>query len=161
MIDEPLPVLIERGDVVGGETDVIHPGRQAEAGADRGIKFAELVDVEVPHREALAVAGVVEEVAHATGLLGIGSRFGVDEPESHDLGVEAMGRVEVVGGDGDVVERHRGIVDRGPDPTSTIAAVVAGEAELHEHDVGADPFVTFRQWFDDTGRARARSSPTR
>jgi pyridoxamine 5'-phosphate oxidase len=73
----------------------------------------------------------------------------VHEAEVHDLGVEPVGRVEVVGGDGDVMERHRGIVGLALFPDTYDLRVVAGERALHEHDVDADPFVTFRHWYDD------------
>ena len=76
-------------------------------------------------------------------------RFGVHEPEVHHLGVEAVGRVEVVGGDGDVMKRHRGIVDRALIPDTYDLGVVEGERALHEHDVDADPFVMFQRWYDD------------
>ena len=65
--------------------------------------------MEVPDREHLAVAGVVEQVA-GPALLHVRDGLDPHELEAHGLGVEAVGRVEVAGGDGDVVKSHAPIV---------------------------------------------------
>jgi hypothetical protein len=68
------------------------------------------VVVELPHREALAVARVVENMAgpaHTVGdALGCRCDLHPHELESHGLGVEGVGRGEITGGDGDVMEGH-------------------------------------------------------
>ena len=61
------------------------------------------VVVDVPDREAGAVAGVVEEVACPTPL-GRVRRFDLHQREVHDVGVEAVGRLEVAGRDRHVME---------------------------------------------------------
>ena len=61
--------------------------------------------MEIPDREHLAVAGVVEEVTGPPGS-GVGRGFDLHELEAHRLGVEAVRRVEILGGDCYVVERH-------------------------------------------------------
>ncbi len=73
----------------------------------RGIEVGDRVVVEIPHREQLAVAGVEEHVARPAGLLERRRGLDLHEREAHRLGVEGAGRVEVAGGDRNVVERHR------------------------------------------------------
>ena len=74
----------------------------SKSGWDRGIV------VDVPHREALTAAGVVEEVASPAPL---GCRCGLclHELEAHDLGVEGVRGLDVAGRDRNMVERHRDV----------------------------------------------------
>ena len=126
------------------EGDVIHPRGQAQPGADRGIEVGKGLVVEIPYREQLAVAGVVEQMTGPAGLLEGGCGLGLHEREAHRLGVEAVGRVEVAGGDGDVVKRHgrHGTAGR------TVRDVDRDETELGEADLHPDPFVQFGRWYD-------------
>src|SRR6478752_5189933 len=58
--------------------------------------------------EQRAVAGVVERVTKpASRHVGVGC-FDVDEREAHGLGVEVVRRLEIVGRERDVTERHGG-----------------------------------------------------
>ena len=66
---------------------------------------------------------------------------GLHEVEAHDLRVEAVGRVEVVGGDGNVVEAHgrpgyRAVMTPSPDA-------------FDERSVDPDPFLQFASWYAD------------
>ena len=91
------------------ERDVVHEARQPEPGRDRGIEVGQVLVVEIPDREHLAVAGVVEQVAGPT-VLHVRLGLDPDELEAHGLGVEAVGGLEVSAGDSDVVKSHGAIL---------------------------------------------------
>src|SRR5207248_1342877 len=101
------PTVALRVEVVepGIEGDVVHEARQTETGRDRGIEVRKVEVVEVPDREHLAVARVVEQVS-SPALLHVRDRLDAHELEAHRIAVEAMSRLEITGGDGDVVESH-------------------------------------------------------
>src|SRR5262249_34858878 len=114
-------------------------------------------------REALAVAGVVEEVARPA-TLGAGRGLDPDEPKAHHVGVERVRRVGVPGRDRHVVKAHRCPSRRRPGRGSRVVGSVpwhaggarAGRtrmAELRENDVDADAVTQFRRWYDDAAAA--------
>ena len=105
--DEPVLARVELVEIVRAERDVVHEVRQPQAGRDRRIEVTEraVFVVQIPQREELAVAGVVEQVARPTGLEE-GDDVDLDELEAHRLGVEPVARIEVTGRDRNVVECH-------------------------------------------------------
>src|SRR4029079_5297047 len=84
-IEQTLESDLQVVEVVGAESDVIRPRRQAEAGRDLPAVLGGALVVDVPHGEELAVAGVVEEVPRPARL-GRGGCFDLYEIEAHGLG---------------------------------------------------------------------------
>ena len=107
-----------------------------------GSKSPSVVVVQVPEREQLAVAGVVEEVP-GPAVLEERDDVDLDELEAHRLGVEAVAGFEVPGRDGDVVERHAR-------KSATLCRMDRRPARAARSDVvDPDPLVQFRRWYDD------------
>ena len=96
---QAVPVRLEGIEVGGAERDVVRPVRQAEAGRQVGAEVTQRLVVELEHREHRPVAGVVERVAGpaAPGRL---EHVDLGEREPDRLGVEAVGRRQVLRGDG-------------------------------------------------------------
>src|SRR5262249_38651788 len=69
VVEQPLPTRLQLVERRRRERDVVHPRRQAESAADRGVELGDRLVVQIPHREQLTVAGVEEHVARPTGLL--------------------------------------------------------------------------------------------
>ena len=94
----------------------------------------------------LAVAGVVEEVA---GPAALEERDDVDlhELEAHGLGVEAVGRFEVTGGDRNVVESHAPSLPR-------CGAWIRRSGPLDPIPSTPTRSCQFRRWYDEARRRR-------
>ena len=69
-----------------------------------------LVVVQIPDGEHAVVTRVVEEMAGPAGAFGGGRDDRLHEVEPHGFGVEAVGRVEIAGRNGNVVESHAPIL---------------------------------------------------
>ena len=131
------------------ERDVVDEVRETEAGRDRRVEVTEVVVVQIPERDELAVAGVVEEVARPSALE---ERDDVDlhELEAHRVGVEAVARFEVARRDRNVVESHApslprcvhgfaaGPGDCRPRPARAVRAMVRRSARRRCPPTGCD-----------------------
>jgi len=100
VVEPALQAGVEVVEVGRVERDVVRPRGQAQAGGDLGLVLLEHVVVDVPHREQLTVARVVEQMAGPA--CGGRLRFDLHEVEPHRFRIEAVRLVEVLGGDGNV-----------------------------------------------------------
>ena len=83
---------------------LVHAGSPRPS-ADRRVELGQRVVVDVPERDEAALVRVVEDVAGPTAFHRLAGDD-LHQVEAHDLGVEAVRGVEVVGRDGNVVEAH-------------------------------------------------------